>query len=106
LRYRAALADRATGGGQARAQHRVQELGAHVERGDERHAAAQQHADRSVEARELVDLEPFADRRHAPQRVAEPRAQACMAPRVDDERDRGGNDAENDAAVRVDCLTP
>jgi hypothetical protein len=74
LRDAAAFADRLACAREPLAQMRMQELRAHVERSHERRAAFQEHSDRPVEAGELVDLEPLADRRDPPERVANPGA--------------------------------
>jgi len=51
-----------------------QQAARHLECGHDRQAAAQQHADRAVQARELVELDLVADHRH-------PRRQAATAVR-------------------------
>jgi len=81
--------------GKAGAQQRVQQLAGRIERGHEGHSPAHQHADRAVEAGELIDLEPLADRGQAPHRIGERRAHGRDANhpyRCADQRRQGAED--------------
>ena len=89
-----------------RPQRRLEQSRRHLERGDERRAAAQQHADRAVEARELVDAQALADRRNARDAHAADarrRARASARPRRPSSRDERSASAR---AVRLRAAWP
>ncbi len=106
LGHRPALADRTRRRLQARAQPRMQQVRAERERCHHRHAAAQKHSDRAVEARELVELHAFARARQSPDRVDERRARGRQPQQVESRGRDCAQGEDHEDAPMLDELAP